>query len=181
MPQEFTKPFCPRSWWTSLDCTNYCECFFCTCSLLKSTRFRERVFHRRWLWMTWRSFQGCLKREEDLNPAPWKQFRASDVNQQRNSEWCNAKFSYRAASARVLLPTSWEAARLPLLLLGLQCELAFHISEPRLVAVSMAPQVQSRVKNSLVDRKLEMEQDRPSTGMPLSWALLPTSVNSFSE
>ena len=49
MPQEFfqfTKPSCPRSWWTSLDCTNYCECFFCTCSLLKSTRFRERVIHR---------------------------------------------------------------------------------------------------------------------------------------
>ena len=38
---QFTKPSCPRSWWTSLDCTNYCECFFCTCSLLKSTRFRE--------------------------------------------------------------------------------------------------------------------------------------------
>ena len=107
MPREFTNPSCPRSWWTSLDCTNYCECFFCTCSLLKSTRFRERFFHRRWLWMTWRSFQGCLKREEDLNPATWKQFRGSDKDQQKNSEWCNAKFSYRATSARVLLPTSW--------------------------------------------------------------------------
>ena len=40
---------------------NYCECFFCTCSLLKSTRFREIVFHRRWLWMTWRSSQGCWR------------------------------------------------------------------------------------------------------------------------
>ena len=85
----------------------------------------------------------------------------------------------------------WKAARLPLFLLGLQCKLAFHISEPWLVTVNMANACSGapgaiKVEKFLgwqetVRGRFWKEQDGPNTGVPPSWGLLPISVNSFLE